>query len=291
MPDSIEHLLWHCEGTLPVIKQYDLHSNISTSKQQHPHIPLWHSCIIEDPTIFYPSPTAEPIVHRVVGNAEGGFDQPSFGDGPGKLSLYGENMTRCGWSVFSGSLDDRDFLVKSAWAQGPLSLRVQSTPGAEPYGFYMYLKHAIPYQGMYIYHSDSSSVVDSFNHKTRHCLCDGLVVHANLWIRIHALIDDIGRDLVYCHKVKAHTKLHDDMSQYQKLCVIGNDLADKGSKAGVEYHPVNELLRKHIKIFSLSFGALCKFFVKACLAGFEAMPKFEKEARFQWNPPSHTPIY
>ena len=78
-------------------------------------------------------------MHWVVGNAEGGFDEPSFGDGSGKFSLYGEHMTRCGWSVFSGSLDDRGFLVKSAWAQGPLPLRVQSTPGAELYTLYIYI--------------------------------------------------------------------------------------------------------------------------------------------------------
>ena len=285
LPDSVDHLLFKCEGTLPFRQQYDLHTNILTFKEQHPHLPLWHSCIIEDPTIFYPSPTVEPIVHWVVGNAELGFDEPSFGNGSGKFRLYGEHMPRCGWSVFSGSL-----LVKSAWAQGPLPLRVQSTPGAELYALYVYLKHAIPYQGMYVFHSDNSYVVDSFNHKTKHCLCNGWVVHANSWTRFFEIIDDIGRDHVYVLKVKAHTKLHDGMTQYEKLCVIGNDLADKGAKAGVEYHPVNTTLREHVKNFRLSFRAVCKFMVKACLAGFKARPKFEKGARFQLSAPSSRPL-
>lgn len=114
---------------------------------------------------------------------------------------------------FAGYLDNRGFLIKSVWAQGPLPLRARSTPGAELYAFYMYLKPAIPLNGMYTFHSDISYVVDSFNRKTKQALCNGWAVHANLWIRIHELMDDIGKDLVSGIKVKAHTKLHDGMEQ------------------------------------------------------------------------------
>ena len=208
----------------------------------------------------------------------------------GKVASLSENMTRCDWSVFSSYLDDRGFLVKVAWAQGPLPMRVQSTPGAELYAFSMYLKHAIPYQGMHLFHSDNAYVVDSFNGKTKAALCNGWAVHANLWTRIFEFVEDIGQDLVYCIEVKAHTKLHDGMSRYQKLCVIGNDLADKGAKAGAHYHPEREALRELVANYRLSLRAVCKFLVKACLEGFKARPRFQKGARFVLEPAPPRPL-
>ena len=87
----------------------------------------------------------------------------TFGDGSVKHSNFSESMLRCGRTVFSGHFDDSNILVRSAWASGPLPTKVHATPTAELYALYMYLRHAAPFEGLYIFHSDCSYVVDGWN--------------------------------------------------------------------------------------------------------------------------------
>ena len=120
-------------------------------------------------------------------------------------------MRRCGWSVFSGHFDAENNLVRSAWAFGPLPTRVQATPTAELYALYMYLRHAAPFEGLYIFHSDCSYVVDGWISRCRSQLVSGWNHCCSLWTRIYELADEIGEEAIRVVKVKAHQTLRQDM--------------------------------------------------------------------------------
>ena len=130
--------------------------------------PLWPSAIMFDHSLAYPKPSQSTFVFWSIPDT-GQFNSIGFGDGSGKYAPISTSMRRCGWSVFSGHYNatvSTPTLVKDSWAYGPLPTLVQSTPIAELYAFYMYLSHAAPFEGMSIFHSDCSYVVDSWREKT-----------------------------------------------------------------------------------------------------------------------------
>jgi len=58
-------------------------------------------------------------------------------------------------------------LHKSAWKFGPVHTLVQATPTAELYALVLYLRHDVPFEGMYVFHIYCSHVVDSCNQKAK----------------------------------------------------------------------------------------------------------------------------
>ena len=135
--------------------------------------------------------------------------------------------------------------VRSDWAYSPLPL-IQITPTAELYALYIYLRHATPFQEMYVFHTDCAYVANSCREKTRAQLTCGRAVNALLWSRIFRFAKETAFLLVHLIKVKAHLKLHSSQGQNTKLCIIGNGYADKEAKLGVEKHPGSARQRKAI---------------------------------------------
>ena len=141
----------------------------------------------------------------------------------------------------------------------------------------MYLKHGVPFEGVYIFHSDGSYVVEGWNHRCGSQLMSGWNHCCSLWTRKYELADEIGEMHIRFIKVKAHLTLRQDMGQYQTLCVIGNSYADKGA-LGADKHPNSEPLREFGKNLAISYKSICKLMVASCLKALELrlkMPKVE----------------
>lgn len=208
----------------------------------------------------------------------------AFGDGSGKYAHLAKTMTRCGWSVFflSGHYDENNVVVKSALAFGPLPTLLQDTPTSELCAFYIYLRHCAPYEGLYVFHSACSYVVDDWNKKCSSRLVSGWARNCMLWARIYELFHKIGEDLVREGMVKAHLKLGSGMGQYDKLCVVDNGYADKRAKWGVDKHPSSASLCAFIKNLKVAYKAICK--LMASLPEGEIRPKLNAKTSEFKNP-------
>ena len=104
----------------------------------------------------------------------------------------------------------------------------------------------------------------------------------------------LGRSVLgWVVKVKA---LKQDMRQHQKVCMVGNNFADKGAKWGLDKHPSSEPLREFIKSPAVPYKSIGKFMVTCTLKTFElrpTLPKIEKCIRVQETKskgPGHTPF-
>ena len=228
------HRAWDCPAQAGFLAGYGLPDSVRAFARSARHLPLWTHALLPDPRDSLPLPvmTFEPTWD--LRPEAGCFDGPAWGDGS---AMKGQDarMTRAGWAVVQ--VERRGVLIHlTACLSGPLPGPVQSSPAAEAFGLWAYLKHCglPPYQ----YHTDCQWVVNSW--RSGSAACTGAQhVHADLWRKIWLAIDDLGGPAaVQVTKVKAHSSraavLEGRVSAVDKAA---NDFADAAAKTSTARHP------------------------------------------------------
>ena len=282
---TVEHDFWQCDINRRFRSEYGLDEQIVQLQRDTPHATLWHSGWIENPCLSFPPPAWQMQVHWEKEGENGCcFDLPGYGDGSGKYAHIDVSIRRCGWSVVAADLGADDIINRGAWAWGPLPMTIQTTPAAEVYAFYMYLLHAVAYQGQYHFHSDCAYVVDSWA-RGKHALVNGWVQNCNLWRKIFAKAEDIGIEHICLHKVKAHRHLSSAIDPYDKMQIQANGYADKGAKNGVELHLGSDSLRGTIKDQKALYRQVLRYLVRTAIKNIELKPKDpERYGRIKQSP-------
>ena len=158
-----------------------------------------------------------------------------YGDGSGRRTQL-DVTRRCGWSVVAACLGEDGLIRRHSEAYGPLPFCYQHVHTAELFAFLFYLQHAVAHEGQYKFFSDCAYVVDQFA-RGRAANTHGWAVDADLWTKVFQVVDEVGADLVFLFKIRAHRKIEHGMEPLDRMQIIANNRADGLAKLGVELHP------------------------------------------------------
>ena len=247
IPATVEHYIFACEKTRDFRFTWGISDDLLDARSNFPNSPLWSVCMCPDPTLGYPKPTFELKVEwENVGDDGPCFPWPGFGDGSGRFA-FTPSMRRCGWAVLSARLGLDDVIERGPCAHGPLPGIMQAVPAAELFAFYMYLVHAMPAgNGSYTYTTDCQWVIDTW-HIGKEAACNGWAHHAGLWRKVFQRAEDLGTNLIFIRKVKAHLKVQDAETPAKRMILQANSWADAKARQGVLMHPGSEDHRNKIK--------------------------------------------
>ena len=171
---------------------------------------------------------------------------------------------RCGWAVVAAELNQDGIISRHTEAYGPLPGCHQNVAAAELFAFLFYLRHATSVNGQYIFYSDCAYVVDGF-YSGRQTNTHGWAVDADLWKSVFDKVDDLGSDIVWVVKIKAHRKVTDAIGDFDRMQIVANSRADALAKLGVDLHPDAQVQRKSCYSDALIYKQIVQYMTR-CLA-------------------------